>query len=82
MIMHFGYNHPKHSYVLNNQILEKSNNEKDLSVTIDTDIKFHVHTATAIKKANQVLGLINQSYLTRDLLTIPTLYKTLVRPHL
>ena len=53
-----------------------------MGVTIDTEIKFHKHTAAAIKKGNQILGLIKKSYRTRDSLTIPTLYKNLVRPHL
>ena len=80
--MHFGTSNPKHSYILNNHILEKSKNEKDLGVTIDTELKYHEHTAPAIKKRNQILGLIKKSYRTRDSLTIRTLYKSLVRPHL
>ena len=81
-VMHFGTSNPKHSYIINNHILEKSKKEKDLGVTIDTDLKFHEHTAAAIKKGNQILGLIKKSYRTRDSLTIPTLYKSLVRRHL
>ena len=45
-------------------------------------MKFHTHTTTATKKANQVLGLIKRSYVTRDESTIRTLYKSLARPHL
>ena len=74
-VMHFGTSNPKHSYILNNNILEKSKNEKDFGVTIDTELKFHEHTAAAIKKGNQILGLIKKSYRTRDSLTIPTLIK-------
>ena len=81
-VLNFGTSNPKHSYTLNNHILEKSKNEKDLGVTIDTELKLHEHTAAHIKKGNQVLGLIKKSYRTRDSLTISTLYKSLVRPHL
>ena len=81
-VMHFGTSNPKHSYIINNHILEKSKKEKDLGLTIDTDLKFHEHTAAAIKKGNQILRLIKKSYRTRDSLTIPTLYKSLVRTHL
>ena len=75
-VMHFGTSNPKHSYILNNHILEKSQNEKDLGVTIDTELKFHEHTAAAIKKGNKILGLIKKSR------SRPTLYKSLVRRHL
>ena len=47
-VMHFGTSNPKHSYILNNHILEKSKNEKDLGATIDTELKFQEHTAAAI----------------------------------
>ena len=81
-VMHFGHNNPSHSYYLNDHMLEKTNNEKDLGVFIDSSLKFHVHTAAALKKANQVLGIIKKSYTTRDATTISTLYKAMVRPHL
>ena len=89
--MHFGknnpehyyvINHPEHYYVINNHVLEKSEQEKDLGVIIDKNLKFHAHTAAAVKKANQVLGLIKKSCHSRDSYTIKTLYKPMVRPHL
>ena len=46
------------------------------------DLKYHVHTTSATKKANQVLGIIKKAYVTRDANTITTLYKSMVRPHL
>ena len=80
--MYFGENNPEHYYVLNNHVLEKSEQEKDLGVIIDSSLKFHAHTAAAVKKANQVFGLIKKSYSTPDPYTIKTLYKAMVRPHL
>ena len=50
---------PEH-YVLNGHVLEKSEQEKDPGVIIDSSLKFHAHTAAAVKKANQVLGLIKK----------------------
>ena len=73
---------PAHYYVLNDHVLEKSEQEKDLDITIDSSLKFHAHTAAAVKKGNQVLGLIKKSYNTRDPYIIKTLYKAMVRPHL
>ena len=58
----------------------RTKNEKDLGVIIDNELKYHVHAASATKKANQVLGIIKNSYYTRDTKTKPTLYKSKVRP--
>ena len=49
---------------------------------IDDKLRFHVHAASATKKANQMLGVIKRTYVTRDANTISTLYKSMVRPHL
>ena len=51
-------------------------------VIVVDQLKFHEHTAVAAKKENQILGLIKKSYSSRDPYTIPTLYKTMARPHL
>ena len=80
--MHFGYNNPKREYTLNGQVLESTEAEKDLGVMVDDKLRFHIHTAFAVKKANQMLGVIKRTYVTRDAVTIPTLYKSMVRPHL
>ena len=79
-VMHFGYSNPKREYEMNNVILETSDHEKDLGVIIDDSLKFHVHSAAAIKKAR--LGLMKKAYTSRDHITISTLYKAMVRPHL
>ena len=80
--MHFGHNNQRHEYQLDDHTLEKINNHKDLGVIIDNNSKFHIHSASASKKANQILGIIKKSYNTRDALTFSTLYKSMVRPHL
>ena len=67
---------------LDNHTLDSTKNEKDLGVIIDNELKYHVHAASATKKANQVLGIIKKSYYTRDAKTMPTLYKSMARPHL
>ena len=80
--MHFGYSNARRTYILNNQELEPISSEKDLGVMIDDKLRFHVHAASATKKANQMLGVIKRTYVTRDANTISTLYKSMVRPHL
>ena len=49
---------------MNGQQLEQVNDEKDL--LIDDELKFHKHTAAAIKKANGILGIIRKSFALRD----------------
>ena len=79
-VLHFGTHNANYSYRLNNHTSTK--NEKDLGVIIDNELKYHVHAASATKKANQVLGIMKKSYYTRDAKTMPTLYKSMARPHL
>ena len=74
--------HPNEVYHLGDQELEVIDSEKDLGVMVDDKLKFHVHTAYATKKANQMLGVIKRTYRTRDAVTMTTLYKSMVRPHL
>ena len=81
-VMHVGSKNPSRAYKLNDEIIDASDHEKDLGVIIDDSLKFRTHAAAAIKKANQTLGIIKKSYTSRDAVTISTLYKAMVRPHL
>ena len=47
---------------LNDHALESSHIEKDLVVIIDDNLKFHNHTAKAVKRANQILGVLKNAY--------------------
>ena len=81
--MHFGSCNPKFTYAMNNHFLESRSEEKDLGVVVvDDSLKFHRHTAAAVKKANSVLGVIKKSFTTLDTTTLPLLYKSIVRPRL
>ena len=81
-VMHFGSENPLRRYRLDDHTLEVTDQEKDLGVIIDLTLKFHIQTAAATKKANQILGVIKKTYTTRDSTTIATLFKSMVRPHL
>ena len=61
---------------------ENVDKEKDLCVIVDQSLKFHTHTSAAVKKANQILGLIRKSFALLDEDTLPLLYTSMVRPHL
>ena len=49
---------------------------------VDDELKFHMQTAAAVKKANAVFGMLKKSFILFDEVTLPLLYKSLVRPHL
>ena len=67
---------------MDSQQLEAIDEEKDLGVYIDKELKFHVHTAYATKNSNRIVGSIKRSYETRHPNSICMLYKSIVRPHL
>ena len=60
------------------------NEEKDLGVLISDDLKPSAHCIQSYTKANRMLGLINQTFSTKQptVLYILRLYKSLVIPHL
>ena len=80
--MHLGKHNPKMTYMMKNHILETTSAEKDLGVIVDDSLKFHKHTAAAVRKANTILGIIKKSFVTLNHQTLPLLYKSMVRPHL
>ena len=81
-VLHLGNSNPCHRYKMNGERLAQVNDEKDLGVIIDKDLRFHKHAAAAVKTANSRLGLIKKSFAVLDQTTLPLLYKSLVRPHL
>ena len=81
-VLHVGHNNPLIPYTMEGRELEQTVFEKDLGVTMDKELKFNKQTSIAVKKANQILGLIKKTMATKNENTIPLLYMTLVRPHL
>ena len=45
---------------MNGRKLEKVEEEKDLGVIVDNELKFHKQSAAAVKKANMKLGMIKK----------------------
>ena len=62
--------------------LEAVQEEKDLGVRVDHQLKFRNHINEKVRKANSMIFLIKQTfkYLNSEMFTL--LYKSLVRPHL
>ena len=55
--------------------------EKDLGMVMDSELKFHKHVSAVALKTNQIRGIIKRTFtnLIKDIL--PVEYSTLVRPH-
>ena len=80
--LHFGRSNQRSSYMMNGIPLDQVSEERDLGIIIDSELKFRQHAASATGKASQILGVIRRSFRHLDRMTLPLLYKTLVRPHL
>ena len=55
---------------------------KDLGVTIDPSLNFKDHIYDKIKKAYQILGIINRNFSNLDIFSFLMLYKSIVRSHI
>ncbi|KAK3095343.1 hypothetical protein FSP39_013497 [Pinctada imbricata] len=62
--------------------LESVDCEKDVGVSIDSNLSFMKHISTQVNKANQMVGIIRRSFTHLDYRTFCILFKSLVRPHL
>ena len=80
--LHIGKSNPKQQYTMNGYLLDNVDSKKDLGVIMDSELKFHIHASSAIKKANKILGLIKRTFANLDANTLPLFYKSMVRPHL
>ena len=69
------------SYYLKFHTLDVVNEEVDLGVTVDNQLKFSQHTDTKIAKSNKLLGMIRHTFKFLDAETLLLLYKSLIRPH-
>jgi len=79
-VLHLGSTNPCYEYCMRNTSLEAITEEKDLSVTIDPDLKFHMRVFKAVNKASRMFGLVKATCI--DETTPPRLFTTMVRPHL
>ena len=63
-------------------VLEVTPTERDLGIFVNLVLKFCKQAAAAASKGNQMLALVKRSFACIDSVTLPLLYKSLVRPHL
>ena len=71
-----------HNYKMNGVKLEHVFEEKDLGITVDSELRFGEHITAKVKKANSMAGVIRRSFSYLDPAQFKTLYVAFVRPHL
>ena len=81
-VLHIGNQNSEGEYTLDGLQLKKTDLEKDLGIVMDSDLKFRKQAASAVAKATQILAVIRRTFQAIDCVTLPLLFKTLVRPHL
>jgi hypothetical protein len=81
-VMHVGRNNPEYDYTMRGVKLGKTDEEKDIGVTITKNLKPSVQCEKAAGRAASVLNQIRRNFHYRDRHTFVRLYKQYVRPHL
>ena len=71
----------KEIYRMHNTELRQVNQEKDIGVIVDNQLKFENHVQEKIKKANNTMGLI-RTFINLDEDIFLKLFKAPVRPHI
>ena len=81
-VLHIGSSNDHVQYEMNGQILGAVNKEKDLGVTISSDLKPAQHCSEVVKTANKLVGFIGRAFENKSEKVLVKLYNSLVRPHL
>ena len=68
--------------VFNNAIVSQTNSQKHLGVTLDLKLTFEEHLLNVIKTVNRTTGLLRKLQSVLPRITLVTIYKAFVRPHL
>lgn len=85
--LHFGKYNDNQKYFLKDSSgdlheISTSESERDLGVTINSNLKWHEHNNNVATKANRILGTLKKTFESRDSNLWKKLYISLVRPHL
>ena len=80
--MHCGFDNPSYEYLMKDEVLIDTAEERYLGVTIHKSLKPSCHIAHCVKKANQILGMIRWYFHYKNRKTMLLLCKSMVRPHL
>src|SRR6266536_1931380 len=81
-VIHMETGNVNTEYFMDGVKIQAVEDEKDLGVIINKDLKVSKQCIKAAKMGNKILGMINRSFEDKSKSTILRLYKSLVRPHL
>lgn len=81
-VMHMGSRNPKYEYKMAGQVLADIEEEKDIGVKIQANLKPSAQCTAAARTAQAVLGQITRAFHYRDRHVFVQLYTQYVRPHL
>ena len=73
---------PHPSLVFNNNNVLQTSSQKHLGVTLDVKLTFDEHLNNVLNKVNKTIGLLRKLQNLLSRLTLITIYKAFVRPHL
>ena len=77
--MHCGFNNPNHPYFLNGQQLQTIETQRDLGILVAKNLKFSTHVRSITSKAQKLLGLIKNTFVSREPSVIMPTFCALVR---
>lgn len=78
--IHFGNQNQKHAYNIYNQQIEAHNSERDLGVTVSSNMKFSYHINNICNKARALLAVINRTFDCKSVDVVRKLYVSIIRP--
>ncbi len=81
-VLHVGSPKERFEYVLNSEVLPTTDEEKDLGVTVTSDLNWAQHIRKCVGKAMNMVGWVTRNLIRKDIKTMMIVYKSLVRPHL
>jgi hypothetical protein len=81
-VMHVGQRNPGYEYLMGGVVLGETKEERDIGVTVSSNLKPGAQCTKAARTASAVLGQISRAFHFRDRYTFTNLYKQYVRPHL
>jgi ribonuclease P/MRP protein subunit RPP40 len=81
-VMYMGTSNPGYQYQMSGQVLQTTDEERDIGVMISANLKPAAQCAKAAKTVQAVLGQLVRAFHYRDRHVFMRLYKQYVRPHL
>lgn len=79
-VLHIGYDNPKLRYFLNGAMINPVTQQRDLGITVTSDLKWAAHIGKTIKKVNSVVYMISLTFKNLSPELVLTIYKIYIRP--